>query len=155
MATSKKSSGKTKKNSATTRSGTPPASSKNPADLREGLRVPVQLLVDYRGSNGNYLFDFCKDLGAGGVFIKTDKPMELGSKLDLTFTLPDSKETLRTKGEVIWVQPPIQGRQDLTPGMGVQFAHFHQEQRAMLKDFIQRVHGDKLLTKATASRKTA
>jgi type IV pilus assembly protein PilZ len=107
---------------------------------RTGRRVPIQLLVDYK-SGGNYLFDFCKDLGAGGVFIQTDKPLPAGSPIDLTFTIPDSKETLITKGTVIWVQGEVQERSDLTPGMGVQFKGFSGDQRRLLEDFVQRYHG--------------
>lgn len=106
---------------------------------RTGRRVPIQLLVDYK-ANGNYLFDFCKDLGAGGVFIQTTKPLPTGSTIDLTFTIPDSKETLITKGKVIWVQDPVADRSDLTPGMGVQFDGFSGEQRRLLEDFVQRYH---------------
>src|SRR5688500_151991 len=82
-----------------------------------GARIPIQILVDYR-ADGSYLFDFCKDIGKGGVFIETDKPQPPGSELELTFTIPDSKETIFTKGKVIWVQDPIEGRKDLVPGMG-------------------------------------
>lgn len=106
---------------------------------RTGRRVPIQLLVDYK-ANGNYLFDFCKDLGAGGVFIQTTKPLPTGATIDLTFTIPDSKETLITKGKVIWVQEPVAERSDLTPGMGVQFDGFSVEQRRLLEDFVQRYH---------------
>ena len=104
---------------------------------RLGRRVPIQLLVDYK-TEGNYLFDFCKDLGAGGVFIQTDKPLAMGSPIDLTFTIPDSKETLITKGTVIWVQKSVAEREDLTPGMGVQFKGFSGEQRSLLEAFVQR-----------------
>lgn len=104
---------------------------------RGGRRVPIQLLVDYK-AEGNYLFDFCKDLGAGGVFIQTSKPLPTGSSIDLTFTIPDSKETLIAKGKVIWVQNPVEGRKELTPGMGVQFDGFSVEQRRLLEDFVQR-----------------
>ena len=106
---------------------------------RTGRRVPIQLLVDYK-ANGNYLFDFCKDLGAGGVFIQTTKPLPTGATIDLTFTIPDSKETLITKGKVIWGQEPVAERSDLTPGMGVQFNGFSVEQRRLLEDFVQRYH---------------
>jgi type IV pilus assembly protein PilZ len=104
---------------------------------RGGRRVPIQLLVDYK-ADGNYLFDFCKDLGTGGVFIQTTKPLPTGSSIDLTFTIPDSKETLMAKGKVIWVQNPVADRKDLTPGMGVQFDGFSVEQRRLLEDFVQR-----------------
>lgn len=104
---------------------------------RGHVRVPVQLLVDYR-CEGHYLFDFCRDLGAGGVFIETKTPLELGSKLDLTFTIPDSKQTLNTNGTVIWVQPMVEGRADLTPGMGIQFTGFNSGQRGSLEEFVKR-----------------
>jgi type IV pilus assembly protein PilZ len=106
-----------------------------------GNRIPIQLLVDYK-CDGHYLFDFCRDLGSGGVFIETVTPQNHGSNLDLTFTIPDSKETLRTSGKVIWVQSPVKGRADLIPGMGVQFEAFNNEQRTILEEFVRRYHGD-------------
>ena len=103
---------------------------------RADQRIPIQLLVDYK-ADGNYLFDFCRDLGTGGVFIETKSPLEHGSTVDLTFTLPDSKETLETTGKVIWVQSAIPGKK-LTPGMGVQFDAFDKAQREILKSFVDR-----------------
>ena len=117
---------------------------------RSGRRVPIQLLVDYK-SEGHYLFDFCRDLGAGGVFIQTTKPLPTGSDIDLTFTIPDSKETLSTKGKVIWVQAPVEGRKDLAPGMGVQFEGFSTEQRQLLDNFVTRYHGARFVTSTSAS----
>ncbi len=117
---------------------------------RVSQRIPVQLLVDYR-SDGNYLFDFCKDLGAGGVFIQTNSPLAHGSTVQLTFTLPDSKETLKASGKVIWVQNTVAGRKDLTPGMGVQFADFSKQDRKKLEDFVGRFQP----AKNTATSKSA
>jgi len=116
---------------------------------REQVRVPVQLLVDYR-SDGHYLFDFCRDLGTGGVFIETSSPLPMGSTLDLTFTIPDSKQTLRTTGTVIWAQPPVDGRKNLTPGMGIQFKGFTGEQRSALEEFVRRTHGQSLNQDSTS-----
>jgi|GEM_PF-806325 len=119
------------------------SSGKQTKEDREQVRVPVQLLVDYR-SEGHYLFDFCRDLGTGGVFIETNSPLPMGATLDLTFTIPDSKQTLRTSGKVIWAQPPVEGRKNLTPGMGVQFEGFTGEQRSALEEFVRRTHGQTL-----------
>lgn len=104
---------------------------------RVNQRVPVQLLVDYSSPNGSYLFDFCRDLGTGGVFIETKQPLETGSEVKLTFTLPDSKETLDASGKVIWVQTEVPGK-DIVPGMGVQFDEFTGEQRDLMQNFIER-----------------
>ncbi len=112
-------------------------SSNDPASSgRIHHRVPVQLLVDYR-ANGHYLFDFCRDLGAGGVFIETKNPLSQGSVVELVFTLPDSKETLEAKGKVIWSQQEVAGG-SAVPGMGVQFEDFTPEQRSLLQKFIDR-----------------
>ena len=102
-----------------------------------GNRVPIQLLVDYR-CNGNYLFDFCRDLGTGGIFIETETPPSNASEVELTFTIPDSKETLKTKGSVIWVQKKVTDRPDLIPGIGVQFSDFTSDQRKTLELFVER-----------------
>jgi len=118
------------------------------AEDRLGRRVPIQLLVDYK-ADGTYLFDFCRDLGTGGVFIQTVKPLPTGSSIDLTFTIPDSKETVTTKGTVIWVQSAIEGKKELVPGMGVQFDRFSAEQRHLLEDFVVRYHGGRLTTTAS------
>ncbi len=127
-----------KKNSKKTVEGV----EKTDSDKRSsGNRIPIQLLVDYK-CEGHYLFDFCRDLGTGGVFIETTTPQNHGTMLDLTFTIPDSKETLHTVGKVIWVQNLVKGRDDLVPGMGVQFESFNNEQRAILEEFVRRYHGD-------------
>ncbi len=107
---------------------------------RNDHRVPIQLLVDYK-SGGNFLFDFCRDLGTGGVFIETAKPLPTGSLIDLTFTIPDSKETLRTSGKVIWSQDAVAGRANVNVGMGVQFSTFSDTQRKTLDQFISRYGG--------------
>ena len=122
------------------------------AEDRSGRRVPIQLLVDYK-ADGNYLFDFCKDLGTGGVFIQTTKPLPMGALIDLTFTIPDSKETLMTKGTVIWVQDPVIGRKDLMPGMGVQFKGFSGDQRRLLEEFVVRYHGNRLTTASSPDKR--
>lgn len=127
---------KAPKNESTTKT----IESANKSGTREDRvdhRVPIQLLVDYR-SGGNYLFDFCRDMGSGGVFIETNNPLAVGSDMELTFTIPDSKETLRTVGKVIWSQGPIQDRRDISVGMGVQFTNFSEQNRKTLDSFIQR-----------------
>jgi len=123
-------------------------------NARDDQRIPIQLLVDY-SCDGHYLFDFCKDLGTGGVFIQTNSPLPQGSSVDLTFTIPDSKETLQTKGQVIWVQEEVSSRRDLVPGMGVQFSKFGIEQRQILENFVSRYHGTKYTQPNISGKKTA
>ena len=118
---------------------------------RSDHRVPIQLLVDYN-SGGNFLFDFCRDLGSGGVFIETTQPLATGSEIELTFTIPDSKETLRTSGKVIWSQGAVVGRSNVSVGMGIQFSAFNNIQRKTLDQFISRYGGSNL---GNAGQRTA
>lgn len=107
-------------------------------ELREtGKRIAVNILVDYQ-AKGNYLFDFCTDLGAGGVFIATEQPQNLGEELQLSFTIPDSKKTLTLKGKVVWIQPKVSAKPEIQAGIGVQFIEFTPEQRKVLEDFVTR-----------------
>lgn len=110
-------------------------------DARSSRRIPIDMLVDYQ-AGGHYLFDYCRDLGAGGIFIETKTPLPKGSSVSLQFTLPDSRQVLKTHGTVIWVQEAIRERSDLRPGMGVQFTSFSSEQRTMLDEFIQKHRGE-------------
>lgn len=139
---------------ASSPSDTKPKSAQTSGEENRGHeRVPVQLLVDYR-SEGNYLFDFCRDLGAGGVFIETNKPLSHGSVVELTFTLPDSKETLEAKGRVIWVQGAVPEK-SLVAGMGVQFEEFTPEQRVLLQEFVDRYQKPGIGAKGKSTHKSA
>ena len=107
-------------------------------ELREsGDRISVNILVDYK-TKGTYLFDFCQDLGVGGVFIATEKPNAVGEEFELSFTIPDSRQTLTVMGKVTWVQPKLAGKPTVYPGMGVQFLNFSGEKRKILEDFVKR-----------------
>ena len=57
--------------------------------------------------------------------------------IDLTFTIPDSKNTVSVKGKVIWVQNKVEGK-DVASGMGVQFDELEPAKFEMLKGFIDR-----------------
>ena len=106
-------------------------------EARENKRISIQLLVDY-SQKGHYLFDFCRNLGSGGIFINAEHVSPEGSELDLTFTIPDSKETLTVTGRVIWVQKLISSKPHLVPGMGIQFNVMEVEDREALDNFIER-----------------
>ena len=111
--------------------------SQESSHTRKDHRIPIQLLVDYK-AKGNFLFDFCYNLGSGGVFIQTEKPLPKGSELELVFTLPDSKQTLRAKGLVMWAQQYLPEMKQVTPGMGVQFRDFTMDDRRILEAFLKR-----------------
>ena len=42
-----------------------------------------------------------KNVSSSGVFINTEKVLPAGQEVAMTFTFPDSKETVRATGEII------------------------------------------------------
>jgi uncharacterized protein (TIGR02266 family) len=104
----------------------------------DGERIAIQLLVDYR-VDGAYFFDFCSALSETGLFVVSAFPQAVGTRMELTFTLPDSKETITTCAWVEWVQAPSSKKGNIIlGGMGVQFAAMDEEQRKGLREFVRR-----------------
>ncbi len=102
--------------------------------------IAVQTLGTYL-SNETYLFDFSPGLATGGIFVKTTSPRSFGETLSLRFTAPNQEGDLLVQAKVIWVQSPINGRKDLTPGMGLQFTNFTEKERDALQALVDRKSG--------------
>jgi type IV pilus assembly protein PilZ len=47
-------------------------------DAREHVRAPIELKVEYKKMN-TFFSDYTKNIIKGGTFIKTDKPLKLGT----------------------------------------------------------------------------
>ena len=76
-------------------------------------------------------------LKEGGLFIRTAKPFELGSEVELNVLLPDSLEPSLITGEVCWLTPL--GAQNGTPaGIGVSFTKDPDKIRHQIEKAIAR-----------------
>ena len=84
-------------------------------DKRQHARIPVSLAVSYP-SRGDLQKDLVTDLSPGGLFVRTSKPLPIGTEVDLEVTLDDADVPMHVRGKVIWL------RQRHGPeGMGIQF----------------------------------
>src|SRR5437667_10353495 len=84
-------------------------------DRRQHQRVPVALKVAYR-SKGDLQNHLVTDLSPGGLFVRTSKPLPIGTEVDLEVTIEDQEPPMHVRGKVIWL------RQKQGPeGMGIQF----------------------------------
>ena len=91
----------------------------SPANRRTSQRLPIRVLVEYENRE-----DFCNDYTAnmaiGGMFIKTDTPLELGTRFRLRFQVPGRERPIDTLAVVRWsIEPSAAG--PLHPGMGIRF----------------------------------
>lgn len=100
-------------------------------------RVLIDLEVDY-GSDDTYLFAYARNISALGIFLQTQTPEALGTRLNLRFTVPATGERLQVEGVVRWVNPFRPGDlNNLNPGMGIEFIDLGQEHRERIVDLIR------------------
>ena len=47
-------------------------------DRRREARAPIELKVEYKRLN-TFFYDYTKNISKGGTFIKTEKPLDVGT----------------------------------------------------------------------------
>lgn len=116
--------------------------SDSPANRRSEPRVPVYLEVDC-SSGDTFLYATITDMSSMGIFIRTDKPLPIGTVLQLGFSAPAPRSSegrpaehqrLDLTGRVMWsTSDPDK------PGMGVRFDHTAPKTRQRLLDIVRAI----------------
>ena len=68
--------------------------------------------ISYSSDQRRIFEDFVRNISAGGLYIETNLVTELGQKLTMTFSNPDSSDPVKVLGKVIRVD---------SEGIGVKF----------------------------------
>ncbi|MBN9165631.1 MAG: hypothetical protein BGO98_43605 [Myxococcales bacterium 68-20] len=94
-------------------------------ERRDEGRAAITLKVDYKRLN-TFFADYTKNISKGGTFIRTTKPLEIGTEFVFVFTVPESTHDnlpvrLELTGEVKWVVPESDATAENPAGMGIQF----------------------------------
>jgi len=96
-------------------------STRTKANTRRYRRQTVRILVDFM-ADGSHGSEYATTLGAGGLFIESDPPLEAGQRLKVRFRLPDAETMHVIEGKVAWNRPAhASGGPVLAPGFAVQF----------------------------------
>jgi type IV pilus assembly protein PilZ len=107
------------------------------ADRRQWERVLVDLEVDYRAED-TFLFAYITDISLMGIFVQTREPEQPGTRLNLRFVTPGTREPFELEGEVIWINPYRPGdRENLNPGMGIRFVDLRPADRERLTELVK------------------
>jgi uncharacterized protein (TIGR02266 family) len=96
-------------------------------------RVPIDAEVTY-WRDGNHAAGRLTDLSESGFFTATDEPAPVGSRLEVSFTLPHDRSGKIVTGEVIVVRRAETGR----PGFGARFFRLPQAAARMIEEFLAR-----------------
>ena len=122
-------------------------------EKREDPRVPIELRIDYRKMN-TFFADYTKNISKGGTFIKTEKPLDIGTLFLFQLVVPSLSEPVKIKGEVRWVRrpgdPPSEDG-DSEPGMGIKFLYASDDERqgfeSLVEDLMRESLGEHLYQK--------
>jgi type IV pilus assembly protein PilZ len=112
-------------------------------ERRREARAPIELKVEYKRLN-TFFYDYTKNISKGGTFIKTEKPLEIGTVFLFKLMIPNQQEPLALRGEVRWVvkegePPPPQVAPGHDPGMGIKFVYDTPDQRRSLERVVEKM----------------
>jgi type IV pilus assembly protein PilZ len=119
----------------------PPSDSE---DLRIAARAPIRLRVDYERMN-SFFADYTKNISKGGTFIKTARPLPLGTHFLFALSVPALSEPVQLNGEVTWVlthETAVPNEQE--PGMGIRFVFETEASREGFEKLVERLMEESL-----------
>jgi type IV pilus assembly protein PilZ len=112
------------------------------AERREHERFETSIAVDY-ASGETFLFAYLQNISEMGIFIRTDHPAKVGTRLRLRFQVEPRSATevepLTLDGEVTWINPLRVTGDNLNPGMGVRFIELTPDKREEVVGLVRTV----------------
>lgn len=115
-------------------------------DRREYPRTPIELSVEYRNLN-TFFYDYTKNISKGGTFIKTARPLDIGTAFLFKLTIPLLPEPLTLTGEVKWIIAEEDVGKDPRydePGMGIQFIYKDDRERRVVEEIVEKLMREQL-----------
>jgi type IV pilus assembly protein PilZ len=103
------------------------------SDRRAAPRGPIRLRVDYERMNA-FFADYTKNISKGGTFIKTARPLPVGTSFLFALSVPALCEAVQITGEVQWIREKSAEQE---PGMGIRFVFVSDEERQRFADLVQ------------------
>lgn len=107
-------------------------------DGRIHPRAPIELKVDYKKLN-SFFADYTRNISKGGTFIKTKKPLPVGTRFLFKLSVPSRVEPFEVLGEVAWSS--AEGEE---AGMGIRFVYADDAQRFAFEDVVERLMSESL-----------
>jgi type IV pilus assembly protein PilZ len=113
------------------------------SDRRSEERHSITLRVDYKRMN-TFFADYAKNISKGGTFIRTSKPLDVGTEFVFVLSIPGQPDQLQLKGEVMWTVHDAAATEEHPAGMGIRFRFTHDGEREKLDAFVQKLMTEKL-----------
>lgn len=112
-------------------------------DRRGGERAPIELKVEYKRLN-SFFADYTKNISRGGTFIRTERPLGIGTEFNFKLCVPTLENPLVLRGKVQWTVAPNEVVDDGEPGMGIGFVYGSESERERIEAIVETLMVDSL-----------
>ena len=113
-------------------------------DRRGDNRAAIELKVEYKRLN-SFFADYTKNISRGGTFIKTNRPLPIGTEFVFKLFVPQLERPLAIHGEVQWVVTEAEAEVQRTePGMGIRFVYKTGDPQAEIARAVEKLMVDSL-----------
>lgn len=107
-------------------------------DKRDHPRIPIELRVEYPKLNA-FFADYTRNISKGGTFIRTAKPLPVGTSFVFRLLVPNRDEPFVLDGVVAWVRD-----QGEDAGMGIRFVYGDDATRQRLERMVSEMMAESL-----------
>lgn len=108
------------------------------SDRRSSDRIEVTWSVDCE-SRDTFLYASIANISEFGIFVRTQEPLEVGTRLTLKFVPPGSDEAFVLHGQVQWVNAVRMLADNPNPGMGIRFVDLTSDARSRLIEAVRTI----------------
>ena len=108
------------------------------SEQRGGPRAPISLKIEYKRLN-SFFADYTRNISKGGTFIRTERPLPIGTEFHFELQVPKLEENLRLRGKVQWILTPeeLEEGEDQEPGMGIGFVYANAAEREKVESAVE------------------
>lgn len=112
-------------------------------ERRGGPRAPIELKVEYKRLN-SFFADYTRNISRGGTFIRTSRPLDIGTEFVFKLFVPRLGEPLQLRGKVQWLVRPEDAVEDQEAGMGIGFVYGSEADRQRIEVVVEQLMVDSL-----------
>ncbi|MGK3991813.1 PilZ domain-containing protein [Sorangium sp. So ce1024] len=107
-------------------------------DRRSAHRAAIELSVEYKRLN-TFFADYTRNISKGGTFIRTDRPLAIGTEFVFALSIRNLPEPLRLRGRVKWIVTPAEATETAPAGMGIEFQYASEAERAATESVVEQL----------------